>query len=270
MDVDNPLACDFLAYDFPAYDFPAYDFENEDEVKRLVASCLANPSDETLAHQGEDRVQLHIGPKPIRLSLHRDLLCQVSPVFRAAYTGNFREAIRKILPLPETDMATAFWFVKWLYQGEPPATTTTIHQEVQLVRLVIFGDMYHVPALRQQSLLWLHDSWAVAGPKWQAVCELWHGLPDTSPVRQYIVDIIAYGGWYLRGSVPSAPLTDDENKENVDPIDDEADNIPDKQHSESQICHEDEAIWLKQVPKLVLERVMFENNHARIQRLPVD
>lgn len=57
-----------------------------------------------------------VGPGKQRFEIHKGLICSRSDFFKAALTGNFKEADGTIA-LPDHDPATFKYFVYWLYTG---------------------------------------------------------------------------------------------------------------------------------------------------------
>lgn len=62
-------------------------------------------------------VDVFVGPERKAFHLHRDLLCDRSAYFKAAFMGNFAEASSKEIQLPEDDDTAFELLVKWLYGG---------------------------------------------------------------------------------------------------------------------------------------------------------
>jgi hypothetical protein len=63
-----------------------------------------------------DLVTLRVGPEKETFVLHKELLCARSEYFRAAHSGNFKEAGENEIALPEgVDMRAFRTFVTWLY-----------------------------------------------------------------------------------------------------------------------------------------------------------
>lgn len=63
-------------------------------------------------------VYIHVGPgKPRVFGMHKALLCHHSLYFKAALTGNFKEAADAVIELDEEDPEVFSWFNDWLYTG---------------------------------------------------------------------------------------------------------------------------------------------------------
>ncbi|TLD18896.1 hypothetical protein E2P81_ATG01624 [Venturia nashicola] len=64
---------------------------------------------------GQDIVTVHIGPEKIPFIVHKDLLTQCSPYFKAAFEGNFCEALENSIPLIDISTTQFRLFLDWLY-----------------------------------------------------------------------------------------------------------------------------------------------------------
>ena len=62
-----------------------------------------------------DMVDIFVGPKRKKFHLHRELLCDRSDYFNAAFQGSFAESTSNELFLPDDDDEAFEFFVNWLY-----------------------------------------------------------------------------------------------------------------------------------------------------------
>jgi hypothetical protein len=69
-------------------------------------------------------VKVFVGPKRQHWAIVEDLLCNYSEYFRAAFKGNFKEAINKEIRLEEDDPAAFGKVIDWLF-GETLACSCT-------------------------------------------------------------------------------------------------------------------------------------------------
>lgn len=60
-------------------------------------------------------ITLYVGNDREVFHVHQNLLCNASPVFKAALTGNFRESSDHSMDLPEEDVASVNRLLSWLY-----------------------------------------------------------------------------------------------------------------------------------------------------------
>lgn len=101
-------------------------------------------------------------PSGKKFALHIDVLADKSNYFRAALTGNFREADTKVLNLPDVSDNTFGFFLKWLYSGnlkpEYNPERCSMHNESSLtvpdlLDLWFFADYLRAPALQNNVIL---------------------------------------------------------------------------------------------------------------------
>ena len=102
----------------------------------------------------DEIVELLVGPQGERFTIHKQLLCNKSPYFEAAFKGKFKEAKKKQMKLPEDDVTAFKQFQHWLYAGTPlpnadiTECTSINHEWKVLVQLYILGDKYQIPTLQ--------------------------------------------------------------------------------------------------------------------------
>jgi hypothetical protein len=66
--------------------------------------------------EGES-VTIYVGPDREAFKLSKDLLCYVSPFFRAAFEGDFKESNEQTMELLEDDVAAFEHVVSYMYRG---------------------------------------------------------------------------------------------------------------------------------------------------------
>jgi len=139
--------------------------------------------------------------------VHEQLLVHHSGFFRAALTGNFKEAQEKVITLENDDSITFEFFVHWLYFGRFPdqsfgddedllelweASHTTVEKSDYFVHLYIFGDKYMIEELKFDALNglfhWLkaHDESKL--PSTTATDEAFNDLPSDSPMCHFLIE----------------------------------------------------------------------------------
>lgn len=91
-----------------------------------------------------------IGPEKMKFGLHRDLLCNMSPYFKAALWGDFQEAALGEVALPDFGVAAFERFNEWLYTGK---ITEELWEEEGLNTLQLYVN--DVPSLPQLLDVWL-------------------------------------------------------------------------------------------------------------------
>jgi hypothetical protein len=148
-----------------------------------------------------------VGRKAQSFTVHLDLLTYHSPFFRAALTGSFKEAEKKLVTLSETYVETFELFVHWLYHQQFPTDVDSpqllalYHDDEDssfqfevLVRLYVFCDKYDVPGLKRQCLdaLFDHLTDAPELPHLNDVGIAFDNLDDKDPLRRMITDSYCY------------------------------------------------------------------------------
>ncbi|KAJ4334039.1 hypothetical protein N0V95_009273 [Ascochyta clinopodiicola] len=147
-----------------------------------------------------------VGPDKKPFVIHQDLLTYHSQFFKAALTGNFKEAGDKTVTLEEDDPLIFEFFVHWLYhKGFPAKHNTTVellndweHEKDNggaktgnLINLYILSDQYGVPDLRFLALteLFQHMEEPETGlPNRSQIVHAFNSLPDGSALLLYLVD----------------------------------------------------------------------------------
>ncbi len=103
--------------------------------------------------QGEPVVTLYVGNDREVFCIHRNLLCNASPVFKAALAGNFRESSDLSMDLPEEDLGSVNRLVQWLYTqcyevDDYDSVEHLLAGYWQLARLNALADKYDIVTLR--------------------------------------------------------------------------------------------------------------------------
>jgi hypothetical protein len=87
---------------------------------------LARLTDSSSSHikDFQNLATVHVGPRAVEYTLHRDALCAQSPFFAAALTGGFAEAASQRVTLPDVDPRHFDYVARWVYSGriEPEAS----------------------------------------------------------------------------------------------------------------------------------------------------
>ncbi|KZM20094.1 uncharacterized protein EKO05_0007522 [Ascochyta rabiei] len=148
--------------------------------------------------------------------VHQDLLTYHSRFFKAALTGNFKEAGDKTVTLKEEDPLIFEFFVHWLYhKGFPAKHNTSVEllndwerendhggaKTGNLIHLYILGDQYGVPELGLLALteLFQHMEEMETGlPNRLQIIHAFNSLPDGSALLLYLIDSHChYSGGYF-------------------------------------------------------------------------
>ncbi|KAL8990915.1 MAG: hypothetical protein Q9169_007996, partial [Polycauliona sp. 2 TL-2023] len=88
-------------------------------------------------------IQLNVGAEKALFHVHKGLICESSPFFKAAFTGEFKEEKSGSMLLDEDDPHLFGHVVQWLYHGKLKAhsnlETDTDNEWEQLCRLYILA-----------------------------------------------------------------------------------------------------------------------------------
>lgn len=95
---------------------------------------------------GMPTVSIRVGADKIVFIIHKGLLCEASPFFKAAFTLKFEEYRTGTMSLPEDDVDTFNPFVRWLYSGNLAYDDGDCC--FQLAKLYILADKLRVKELK--------------------------------------------------------------------------------------------------------------------------
>ena len=102
---------------------------------------------------GEPVVTLYVGNDREVFCIHRSLLRNASPVFRAAFAGKFKESSELSMDLPDEDVGSVNRLIQWLYTTcyeveDYDSKEHVITRYWQLARLNTLADKYDIVTLR--------------------------------------------------------------------------------------------------------------------------
>lgn len=106
---------------------------------------------------GTDIVKLIVGPKRKEITVHKNLICAVSEVFKAAFDGSFAEGTSNEMYLPEDEPQSAQDLVSYCYRGHHMHGLSGQHPS-DLVMLYIFCDKFQCNELKNLAMDHLQDS----------------------------------------------------------------------------------------------------------------
>lgn len=94
-----------------------------------------------------------MGPDAIVYYVHKDVLFKASPVLKAAFSGNFKEATDMQMPLPEDDVDSVDRMIQFLYSRRLDVTTPENPDALnecywQLAKLNVIADKYDILDLK--------------------------------------------------------------------------------------------------------------------------
>ncbi|KAF2127290.1 hypothetical protein P153DRAFT_387835 [Dothidotthia symphoricarpi CBS 119687] len=149
-----------------------------------------------------------------RFVVHEQPLIQHSRFFRAALTGDFKEAHDKIVELEEDDPQIFEFFVHWLYFQRFPDHGRAADEGLEkawisegehgglgksgnLIHLYIFADKYHVKNLTTKVIdeLFYHlEDPEITLPYDEDIAYAFDHLNKESPLCRLLIDAYSYGG----------------------------------------------------------------------------
>ena len=145
-------------------------------------------------------VYILVGPDKERYIIHRDLICNVAPYFRAVFEGQFAESSTQTLELScEHENRRMFEaFLQWAYSGKVlrDGEDTSVVSWGTLVDLYIFGSMRDIPLL-QNCAIDLIINKHIADQNRTPVAQIrkiWENSGEESHLRRLIIDMSACKG----------------------------------------------------------------------------
>ena len=138
---------------------------------------------------------MRVGHAKTVFKIHKQLLLNSSPYFKAVFDGNFIEAKEQTLDLPDEDVIVFKRFQLWLYTNyilERGEELKEINY-ITLVKLYIFGDMCGIPDLQNAAFDILINKKAKEKSLPGSILSLvYEKTPEDSSLRRLCVDWMAY------------------------------------------------------------------------------
>lgn len=145
-------------------------------------------------------VVLYIGQPPTDYHVEMDVICDVSPVFKAAFTGGFRETVEKTMKLPEEDLTDFGRFMQWAHEDIYPLAEFKMdgsadERVTELARLYVVADKYDVVKLKHNIIDRMFEIGQcfspTYGPPHNIIRYVYHNTPRSSHFRRLMAV------WYL-------------------------------------------------------------------------
>ncbi|MCJ1379094.1 hypothetical protein MMC17_002194 [Xylographa soralifera] len=145
-----------------------------------------------------DVATLVVGPEKQVFKMHKELLCSVSPYFKAALEGDFKEAQEQKIELAEDDPETIEYFQLWLYMQsilDKEETVSSINWGA-LIKLYLLGETRLITTLQNQvidlMIRKMYDGKKLLGHKLKY--EVFDKTSPGSPLRKLIAEVSAQIG----------------------------------------------------------------------------
>ena len=145
-------------------------------------------------------VTLIVGESRTMFQVHEAVLFNVSPVFRAGFTSDFKERAERQMSLPEDDAELFNLMVEWLYSRHydisPPTGERIIDHArfMEPTRLYVLADKYAVTKLKNDIAETVFNAMKLggtAGPSIDTIAYAYQNAPRTSGIRKLLADFHA-------------------------------------------------------------------------------
>ncbi|KAI4225538.1 MAG: hypothetical protein L6R36_003844 [Xanthoria steineri] len=125
-------------------------------------ATTAPKTDGSIRFGNNPMVHLKVGPNAILFHVHKDLICDSSPFFKAAFTGGFKESEGSI-SLEDDDADVFENIIQWLYRRNLEALSSieAIAGEnyfMDLIRSYTLADKYGITALQDDVMGLLRET----------------------------------------------------------------------------------------------------------------
>ena len=151
---------------------------------------------------------LYVGPDKAVFQVHEKLLFDVSPVFKAAFSGGFKEASERSMQLPDDDKGSVGRLIQWLYYSKIDLTTpvcdkTSDECYMQLASLNTLAEKYGIYQLKNHIIDELFDIYNspryIRPPQLSVVAHVYNNTTPASALRKLLVAWNVYDiklDWY--------------------------------------------------------------------------
>lgn len=152
-------------------------------------------------------VTLVVGETKTAFQVHEADLFEASPVFKAAFTADFRESSERTMTLPEDDEVIFELFVNWLYrQRYDIPSPPTDPEKLEPIKLFVLADKYDVRSLKNLvvSQLFLAFKTGAATPSLDAISHAYKHSSQNSTMRKLLTDRLTSmddPGWFQEESI---------------------------------------------------------------------
>ncbi|KAK4695923.1 hypothetical protein P7C71_g1920, partial [Lecanoromycetidae sp. Uapishka_2] len=145
----------------------------------------------------DNMVVIIVGKDSIAFNMHRGMLCNVAPYFKAAFDGRFNEAKSKVLVLSEDDPEVFKRFQLWVYtdkvleKGEAYGDISW----TTLIELYVFGSIRGITDLQNAVVDILIDKSKSDNEVPTGDLQyIYNNTPEGSPLRRLLIDWTVFKG----------------------------------------------------------------------------
>ena len=140
-------------------------------------------------------IHVTVGPTKEKFGIHQRLLCSESSFFKAALTGNFKEAKDGVVHLEDEEIELFTCFHEWLYTKRfipvviPVDCGSLQSRWLTLLKLYVFGDRRDIPRLQNDvinEMILMSNEHGAFNPV-LGLSEAWKSTADSSLFHQFLV-----------------------------------------------------------------------------------
>jgi hypothetical protein len=134
--------------------------------------------------------------------IHKRLICDVSPYFKAAFCSGFEEAKTGAMKLETITVEVFNLFYIWLYSQKRwvEASQDSEHEQRDLLELYVFADMVQIDALKRATLQRIHGDISNITDEFSShyylppssLAYVWENTPSSSPLRRLLVAVCVW------------------------------------------------------------------------------
>jgi len=142
---------------------------------------------------GNEIVTLYVGPKRKQFTVHKKLLCDRCEFFSKAFRGNFQEAEKGEMYLPDDNPGAFSSLVDYLYRGVLPKAKDDYHAAL-LLELYIIAEKLCLSSLMDKACDAVHSYSSLAGKLVTAklIAHIYSRTHGGSKLRKFCASQVAY------------------------------------------------------------------------------
>jgi hypothetical protein len=143
----------------------------------------------------DEIIKVFVGADEKAFTIHKTLICEISPVFDRLFNGNFKEGIEGVAHLQDDEPDTFKDFSHWLYYREIPIEHQSSPDETYLllVSLFVLADKYKIRRLKNDvtDMMIEYSLSSSKSPAPGTVRLAYSKLPRASKMLRLISDVTA-------------------------------------------------------------------------------
>lgn len=181
----------------------------EDDESPGTSSTMSPQKYDNIYFGDNPIVHLKVGAKATLFYVHKGLICDSSPVFRAAFTGGFIESAGS-MTLEEEDADIFGHIIQWLYRRKVE-TLSNIEEGLghnyfnELCQLYVLADKYSIVALKNNVMHLLFEAFEKSkSPQADTVAYVYRNSVRGSQLRRFMVAYYVWQtdlDWYIHSNL---------------------------------------------------------------------